>query len=90
MGSFLGLVVCGALSDPVVKYLVKKNGGEPRPEYRLPALAVGGIIVPIGLFMYGWTAEHHNHWIVPIIGTGFLGVGMVVVFVRPRLANLLP
>jgi len=37
-------------------------------------------LVPIGLFIYGWTAEKHVHWIVPIIGTAFVGVGLLATF----------
>ncbi|KAG5763470.1 hypothetical protein H9Q72_008426 [Fusarium xylarioides] len=37
-------------------------------------------IVPAGLFMFGWSAENKDHWIVPIIGTSFLGCGMIIVF----------
>jgi hypothetical protein len=31
--------------------------------------------LPVGLVIYGWTAQYHVHWIVPIIGTFFIGVG---------------
>lgn len=78
IGSFIGLLLCGAISDRLVKLLTRKHGGDPKPEYRLPALVIGAIMVPIGLFWYGWTAEHKAHWILPIIGTGFLGGGMVI------------
>lgn len=37
--------------------------------------------MPIGLFWYGWTAENKMHWIAPIIGTGFMGAGIIVTFV---------
>ena len=33
--------------------------------------------VPIGLFIYGWSSKYHIHWIVPVIGTSFIGVGIV-------------
>lgn len=79
VGSVVG-VLFGAVSDKVSNYLTKKHGGEPKPEYRLPTLAIGGFIVPIGLFWYGWTAENKTHWIAPIIGTGFLGAGMIITY----------
>jgi len=37
VGAFLGVVLCGALSDRLVKRLTARNGGNPKPEYRLPA-----------------------------------------------------
>ncbi|KAG8361992.1 putative transporter [Fusarium venenatum] len=80
VGSLIGLVISGAMSDPLVNYLTKKNGGERKPEYRLPLMAAACFMVPAGLFMFGWSAEARTHWIVPIIGTSFLGVGMIIVF----------
>lgn len=80
IGSLIGLLVLGATSDKVLKYLSEKNGVK-KPEYRLPAMIPGSFFVPLSLFMYGWTAYYKTHWIVPIIGTSFLGVGMLISFV---------
>ncbi|KAL6414012.1 hypothetical protein AUP68_03545 [Ilyonectria robusta] len=77
IGSILGLFIAGGTSDSLSRYLTKKNGGEAKPEYRLPVLIIASVTVPLGLFWYGWTAEKNTHWILPIIGTGFLGVGML-------------
>lgn len=81
IGCFIGLALCGAVSDRLVVTLTKRNGGTAKPEYRLPTMFLGALIVPIGLFLYGWTADKEVHWIVPIIGTGFFGAGMFGVFV---------
>ena len=81
IGSFFGLVFCGVVSDRLVKTLTKRNGGAAKPEYRLPAMFIGALIVPIGLFLYGWTAEKKVHWVLPIIGTGFLGFGLFTIIV---------
>ncbi len=117
----IGLGIAGAISDRLVKALTEKKGGLPKPEYRLPTMIVGGFVIPIGLFMYGWTAEAKAHvsftptrhsqsswssalgwettlsmlqfemfycvltllqWILPIIGTAFLGGGIMIAFVR--------
>jgi hypothetical protein len=45
-------------------------------------MIIGTLLVPIGLFLYGWGAEKQLHWIVPIIGTAILGGAMMIVFVR--------
>lgn len=82
VGSLLGVLLCGGVSDKLSAYLAKKNHGEVKPEYRLPSMIIGGVCVPIGLFWYGWTAEKRLHWILPIIGTGFLGAGMIITYVR--------
>jgi hypothetical protein len=82
IGSVIGLLVLGGTSDKLLTYLSAKNGGEKKPEYRLPPMIPGSLFVPVSLFIYGWTTYYHTHWIVPIIGTSFLGVGMLISFVR--------
>lgn len=82
VGSMLGLAVLGSVSDRLFGYLTRKHGVK-KPEYRLPPMIPGTFFIPAALFIYGWTAEKKTHWIVPIIGTSFLGVGMLFSFVRP-------
>lgn len=69
LGMFIGLIGFGGASDRIVKRMSKN--GVMKPEYRLPPMIPGAACVPIGLFIYGWTAEEHTFWIAPIIGTGF-------------------
>ncbi|KAL6242254.1 hypothetical protein RBB50_010802 [Rhinocladiella similis] len=78
IGSILGLVIFGALSDRTVKRL--SAAGEMKPEYRLPPLIPGSLIIPIGLFWYGWSAHAAIHWIMPIIGTSMVGLGVLATF----------
>ena len=59
-------------------YLKKKTKlGVMRPEDRLPIMVIGGMLIPAGFFIYGWTAQLHVHWIVPIMATAVLGFGLV-------------
>ena len=37
-------------------------------------------IMPIGLLIYGWSAQYSVFWIVPIIGTALVGMGMLLIF----------
>ncbi|ORY25525.1 major facilitator superfamily domain-containing protein [Naematelia encephala] len=51
------------------------------PEERLHAGIIGGILLPIGLFAFAWTAAPARiHWIAPIICSAPFGFGMVLVF----------
>ena len=51
IGSLAGLVLFGALSDKLLKKLTARSGtGEMKPEYRLPPLIPGCLLIPIGLF----------------------------------------
>ncbi|KAL8936942.1 MAG: hypothetical protein Q9216_004673 [Gyalolechia sp. 2 TL-2023] len=78
VGMLFGLFLFGAMSDRIVK--MKSKNGEMKPEYRLPPMIPGAFLIPIGLFLYGWTADKHIHWIAPIIGTGLLGLGLMSIF----------
>lgn len=90
VGSMIGVAYFSVASD---KYIKKKaaqdkaaaeaEGRESegmKPEYRLPPLKIGAILLPVGLFIYGWTADFEVHWIAPIIGTSVIGVGNLVIF----------
>ncbi|OAL32814.1 hypothetical protein AYO20_07771 [Fonsecaea nubica] len=92
--TFTGLLVgitIGVLTDPfwhknyvkLVKKLEEQTGQvgiKPEPEYRLPPAMFGGILVPIGLFWFGWTTYSSVHWIVPIIGSAVFGIGLFLAF----------
>ncbi|EMD91144.1 hypothetical protein COCC4DRAFT_39710 [Bipolaris maydis ATCC 48331] len=75
-GMLLGLLQIGTLSD---RYIKKKlaTEGKTKPEHRLPLILTlpGAIGMPIGLFIYGWTAKNQVHWIVPIIFMAPVGLG---------------
>lgn len=80
IGMLLGLVIFGATSDRIVTVLANKHGGERKPEFRLPILMMGATIVPIGLLWYGWSAQYKLHYVMPIIGTGWVGMGLLATF----------
>ncbi|KAH7014407.1 bicyclomycin resistance protein [Microdochium trichocladiopsis] len=90
VGNLAGLAIFSATSDKYIQRkaaeadaLAETTGAAKegmKPEYRLPLLPVGAFLVPIGLFIYGWTAQYHVHWIVPIISHVFIGIGNLVVF----------
>lgn len=54
-----------------------------KPEHRLrPYLTVSrGLLIPAGLFVYGWTMDLKGHWIVPMVGTAVFGFGLMGVMV---------
>ena len=79
VGSLIGLFLFGGSSDRIIKAMEKKKG-VMKPEYRLVPLTPGSTLIPIGLFIYGWTAQKGVHWIAPIIGTGFVGMGLIAIF----------
>src|SRR5262245_10381271 len=79
VGMFLGLGLFGATSDKRIKQ--KQARGEvAQPEIRLEGLIPAAFCIPIGLFWYGWSAEKRIHWIMPIIGTAWVGLGNIGFF----------
>lgn len=84
--TFLGLLVgmlIALATDPFwyknYRRLVKQNeaNGGAEPEHRLPPAIAGSILVPIGIFIFGWTTYSSVHWIVPIIGSTIFAIGYV-------------
>lgn len=78
VGNVLGLLVFTFTSDRYVSARVAK--GEAKPEDRLPLMLVSGPLIAAGLFWYGWSAQTHTHWIVPIIGSALDGIGNMMFF----------
>ena len=80
VGIMVGLVGFSAMSDRMLKAKAAETG-TMKPEYRLSLLLPGAACIPIGLLIYGWTAEKRVFWFVPIAGTVFIGLGLIGVFV---------
>ena len=53
------------------------ENSKPEPEFRLPQVMLGSVLVPAGLFWFAFTTYKSVHWIVPIIGSGVFGMGRV-------------
>jgi len=82
IGMFIGLGVMGVGSDRIVK-AAQARGEALKPEIRIPLRLTlpGAIAIPIGLFLYGWTAQYRVQWAVPLLGTLFVGYGLIALFV---------
>jgi multidrug resistance protein len=79
-GFFVGTQICAPLQDRIYKALKARNGGVGRPEFRVPLMIPGAILVPVGLFWYGWTAEKQTYWILPDIGAALFAAGVIIGF----------
>ncbi|KAH7306076.1 caffeine resistance protein [Rhexocercosporidium sp. MPI-PUGE-AT-0058] len=64
LAEIAGSQVAGPLMDLLYRRRKARRGGDPEPETRLPLMILGVIFVPLGLIMYGWTAEYRVHWVV--------------------------
>ncbi|KAF2008410.1 benomyl/methotrexate resistance protein [Aaosphaeria arxii CBS 175.79] len=75
VGSGISVPIVGFVMDHTAKSVIRK-GRELNPEHRLIPLLPVCFCMPIGLFWYGWAAEAKTHWVVPILGTVFVGMGI--------------
>lgn len=79
IGYTLAAQIGARVTDRLWQYLKKKAGdADAAPEYRVPLMVPGAVLIPLGLFIYGWTAEAHTHWIGPDIGIAIFGCGLIL------------
>jgi DHA1 family multidrug resistance protein-like MFS transporter len=85
IGIVLGAVLGGMLiflnSARDKKRLLARQH-EARAEDRLPVAMLGGVLFPITMFWFAWTAEFDSiHWIVPTLAGVFLSMSILLIFV---------
>ncbi|KAK4145418.1 major facilitator superfamily domain-containing protein [Dichotomopilus funicola] len=71
VGGILGSAVAGRVSDVIAKAMARRNGGLYEPEFRLVMAIPIAVTTVIGLMGFGWSAQIHDHWMVP---TAFFGI----------------
>ncbi len=57
------------------------GNGVGRPEFRMPLLQLGMTLVPIGLIIFGWSAQEQTHWIIPLLGNAIFCCGLQIAYV---------
>jgi hypothetical protein len=60
--------------------LKKRNNNIGKPEFRVPLMFPGALLVIPGIFLYGWTAYFQTHWIAPNIGICIYCAGTIISF----------
>ncbi len=78
LGYLLGSQICALSVDRIYKSLTQSNNGTGKPEYRIPLLTSSALLVPLGLFWYGWSAQDRLHWIMPNIGIALFACGVII------------
>ncbi|KAJ6022212.1 MFS general substrate transporter [Penicillium herquei] len=79
IGCAISIFTFGKFSDRIVRGRDSTTEQKYRAERRMILVMYFCFLVPIGLFIYGWTAYYQVHWIAPIIGTGITGMGIVMI-----------
>ncbi|OGM47763.1 MFS transporter [Aspergillus bombycis] len=75
VGGLLGTAVAGKVSDVIVRYMTRRNGGVYEPEFRLVMAIPIALSTTAGLMGFGWSAEERNAWIVPTVFFGLVSFG---------------
>jgi hypothetical protein len=83
------VITFALISDRILLALTAKGDGVKRPEYRLPLMVWSSLITPIGLFLYGWTVEFNLNFMLPILSSALMGVGLLFIMVRLILRRFL-
>ncbi|KAM5352814.1 hypothetical protein ACJ41O_005536 [Fusarium nematophilum] len=80
IGSFIGLFWFSADTHKAIQRQkeLQEEEGDVKPEVRLKLLPVAAVLLPVGFFIYGWTAEYETHWMGPIMGLAVIGVGNLI------------
>lgn len=78
ISSALATVVYTMTIDRIYRAMSNRNGGIGKPEFRIPVMAPGTLLLGAGLFWYGWSAEAVLHWIMPNIGCALFVAGATV------------
>ncbi|EMD31212.1 hypothetical protein CERSUDRAFT_163295 [Gelatoporia subvermispora B] len=80
VGCLLSLITCILTLNRTYQALCRRYG-QQKPEYRMPFMQIGMLIVPSGLFIFGWTAQAHTHFILPLIGAGIFAFGALITYI---------
>lgn len=81
IGLTLASQVNARYMDKVYVWLKEHRGqGVGEPEFRLPSMIPGTILLPTGLLLSGWAAQNRFHWIVTDIGIAIVGAGIILNF----------
>lgn len=81
----IGITICsqlnGRYTDRLYVHLKEtRGGGVGEPEFRLPSMVPGTILLPIGLLVAGWAAQQRVSWVVTDVGIALIGGGMILIF----------
>jgi hypothetical protein len=84
----VGLLTGQLISGIISWILTKKTKAKDvlrAPEASIPMMIPGAAAIHIGLLLYGWSVQTRLHYIVPIVGIGLIGIGLVstLVLIKP-------
>ncbi|KAJ5535969.1 major facilitator superfamily domain-containing protein [Penicillium frequentans] len=79
IGTTLGSLITGPLSDRLILWLAKRNGGLFEPEMRLWIVLAFAPLIPAGILLFGYSLGNGNSWIIVAAGYAIFGLAMAPV-----------
>ncbi|KAK6457376.1 multidrug resistance protein 2 [Scheffersomyces xylosifermentans] len=79
----IGIMIGAAIYIPIIYRAFTKKllaGTMVAPEVFLPSAIFGAVLMPVGIFIFGWTASPDYHWMGPIIGATIFASGAFIIF----------
>ncbi|KAL4798399.1 major facilitator superfamily domain-containing protein [Aspergillus venezuelensis] len=76
----VGSLLATALSIFQDRLASRRENWNTTPEHRLYFSCIESILLPMGLFLFGWTAQYAVHWIVPAIAVAISTMGIFAVY----------
>lgn len=72
----IGCAICGLTSDPICRFMAKRNGGIYEPEFRLTLMILSPIFCALGYFLFGkLVVEEASIVVISLIwGLAFISV----------------
>jgi hypothetical protein len=71
-----------SISDPATNGSLSNDCKSHKPEFRIPLMQLGMIVIPLGLIIFAWTAERQPiHWTIPLLGMTLYSFGMILAYV---------
>ncbi|EED22809.1 MFS multidrug transporter, putative [Talaromyces stipitatus ATCC 10500] len=85
---FLGILIGVFLGCAYIVYLTKTRFARKMrkhgvvPEERLVPMFLGSVLLPIGLFWFGWTSNKHVSWVPQVLAGIPIGAGILIIFMQ--------
>lgn len=79
IGTLIGEISAGPVSDKLVYLHAKAHNGDINPESRLYATIPGAILIPIGVIIEGLCFQFKTHYMGPVMGIAVAAVGLQIV-----------
>ncbi|KAL9106505.1 MAG: hypothetical protein Q9227_008484 [Pyrenula ochraceoflavens] len=79
VGTLLGELLAGPVSDRILYLYRKAHGGVAKPEARLQGTWPGAFLIVAGVIIEGVTLQYKTHWSGPVMGIGIGAFGLQIV-----------